>query len=231
MTSESGSSEYPTSEPGFAAETNQQLRLVEAILFAAAEPLDEATIAARLPDGSDVAALIEALSSHYANRGVNVVRVAGKWALRTAPDLASRLRIEQTASRRLSRAAVETLAIICYHQPVTRAEIEDIRGVAVNRGTLDVLLEAGWIRPGRRRRAPGRPVTWVTTEGFLGHFQLDSLLDLPGQEELKAAGLLRGAALAIYRSRAGEGELPGGILAEETAEEEAPDPLVADDRL
>ena len=219
-----------TSELGVAAETNQQLRLVEAILFAAAEPLDEATIAARLPDGGDVTALIEALSSHYANRGVNIVRVAGKWALRTAPDLAPRLRIEQTASRRLSRAAIETLAIIGYHQPVTRAEIEDIRGVAVNRGTLDVLLEAGWIRPGRRRRTPGRPVTWVTSESFLDHFQLDSLMDLPGQEELKAAGLLdSGAALAIYRSRVGEGELPSGILAEETAEEEAPDPLVADD--
>ena len=218
-------------EPIQLDEANQQHRLLEAMLFAAAEPLDEATIAARLPDGCDITALMDRLSAQYANRGVNVARVAGKWVLRTAPDLAPRLRIEQTVQRRLSRAAVETLAIIAYHQPVTRAEIEDIRGVAVNRGTLDVLLEASWIRPGRRRRSPGRPVTWVTTEAFLGQFQLDSLQDLPGQEELKAAGILdRRPSLSTYRSRADDDGLPGLALAE-SGEADVPDPLATDDRL
>ncbi|HYM01928.1 MAG TPA: SMC-Scp complex subunit ScpB [Stellaceae bacterium] len=166
------------------------LRLVEALLFAASAPLDDASIAARLPEGADVEALVGALAEHYAPRGVNVVRVAGGWTLRTAPDLAPRLKLEQVVTRKLSRAAIETLAIVAYHQPVTRAEIEEIRGVVISKGTLDTLMEAGWIAPKGRRETPGRPVTWVTTEQFLVHFGLADRRDLPGIEELKAAGLV-----------------------------------------
>ena len=166
------------------------LRLVEALLFAASAPLDDASIAARLPEGADVEALVGALAEHYAPRGVNVVRVAGGWTLRTAPDLGPRLKLEQVVTRKLSRAAIETLAIVAYHQPVTRAEIEEIRGVVISRGTLDTLMETGWIAPKGRRETPGRPVTWVTTEQFLVHFGLADRRDLPGIEELKAAGLV-----------------------------------------
>jgi segregation and condensation protein B len=175
--------------PAEAEARAEQLRLLEALLFAAASPLDDASIAARLP-GADVAGLIAELAAHYEPRGVNVVRVAGGWTLRTAPDLGPRLKLEQTVTRKLSRAAIETLAIIAYHQPVTRGEIEEIRGVVVSSGTLDVLMEAGWIAPKGRRETPGRPVTWVTTEGFLTHFGLGDRRDLPGIEELKAAGLI-----------------------------------------
>jgi segregation and condensation protein B len=175
--------------PAEAEARAEQLRLLEALLFAAASPLDDASIAARLP-GADVAGLIAELAAHYEPRGVNVVRVAGGWTLRTAPDLGPKLKLEQTVTRKLSRAAIETLAIIAYHQPVTRGEIEEIRGVVVSSGTLDVLMEAGWIAPKGRRETPGRPVTWVTTEGFLTHFGLGDRRDLPGIEELKAAGLI-----------------------------------------
>jgi segregation and condensation protein B len=166
------------------------LRLVEALLFASAAPLDEAHIAQRLPEGSDVAALVAELAEHYSGRGVNIVRIAGGWTLRTAPDLGPRLKLELTVPRKLSRAAIETLAIVAYHQPVTRGEIEEIRGVIVSSGTLDVLMEAGWIAPKGRRDTPGRPVTWVTTEQFLKHFGLADRKDLPGIEELRAAGLV-----------------------------------------
>jgi segregation and condensation protein B len=168
----------------------QQLRIVEALLFAATEPVDEAAIAARLPTGTDVPSLMAKLDAFYRSRGVNLVRVAEKWALRTAPDLAAHLALERTVSRKLSRAAVETLAIVAYHQPVTRGEIEEIRGVALSKGTLDTLMEMGWVKPKGRRETPGRPITWVTTEEFLSQFGLESLSDLPGIEELKAAGLL-----------------------------------------
>ena len=168
----------------------QHLRMVEAILFAATEPLDDESISARLPDGIELAPVIAALQEHYAGRGVNLSRVAGKWALRTAPDLAHVLEREKQVTRRLSRAALETLAIIAYHQPVSRAEIEEVRGVAISKGTLDLLMEAGWVRLKGRRRSPGRPVTYGITEAFLEHFGLDSTADLPGLEELKAAGLL-----------------------------------------
>lgn len=168
----------------------QQIRVVEALLFAAEEPLDDASLKARLPEDAPLAALLDELGALYAGRGVNLVHVAGRWAFRTAPDLAPFLRSERTVRRKLSRAAIETLAIIAYHQPVTRAEIEEMRGVSVSRGTLETLLEAGWIRPGRRRQTPGKPVTWVTTDHFLNHFGLESREDLPGVDELKAAGLL-----------------------------------------
>src|SRR5579863_2520004 len=169
---------------------HEQLRLLEALLFAAPEPLAENDLAQRLGDAADVGALLCELGSSYAERGVNLVRLAGGWTFRTAPDLASQLRSERMVSRKLSRAAVETLAIIAYHQPVTRAEIEAIRGVALARGSLDRLMEAGWVRPSGRRDAPGRPLNWVTTPAFLAHFGLDSLAELPGLDELRAAGLL-----------------------------------------
>lgn len=168
----------------------QGMRLLEALLFASAEPLPEALLAARLGEGINAAALLAELRRQYHGRGVNLVRVGGGWAFRTAEDLAPLLRREEEVGRKLSRAAVETLAIIAYHQPVTRGEIEQIRGVATSKGTLDILLELGWIRPGKRRETPGRPLTWVTTEGFLDHFGLDGLRDLPGLEDLRAAGLL-----------------------------------------
>jgi segregation and condensation protein B len=167
-----------------------QLRLVEALLFASASPLDEAAISERLPEGADVARLIADLEALYRARGVNVVRVAHGWTLRTAPDLALRLRLERKVPRKLSRAAVETLAVIAYHQPVTRAEIEDIRGVVISKGTLDTLMEAGWIMPRGRKQTVGRPATWVTTDAFLAHFGLGGLADLPGIDELRAAGLI-----------------------------------------
>ena len=198
----------------------EHLRILEAILFAAVEPLDEGSIDERMPNDADVPTLLIDLSKAYAGRGVNVVKVGGKWTLRTAPGLADRLKIERVAERRLSRAAQETLAIIAYHQPLTRAEVESIRGVAVNRGTLDVLLEAGWIKPGRRRNTPGRPTTWLTSEAFLSHFGLESLQDLPGVKELKAAGLLdTRPAVDVYTSRAPQEDLPFESI--EAAVEEA----------
>jgi segregation and condensation protein B len=166
------------------------LRLLEALLFAAPEPLSEAELASRLGEGADVPALLGELAVAYAERGVNLVAAAGGWAFRTAPDLAPALRNERDVPRRLSRAAVETLAVIAYHQPVTRAEIEAIRGVALARGTLDRLLESGWVQPKGRREAPGRPLNWVTTPQFLAHFGLASLNELPGIEELRQSGLL-----------------------------------------
>lgn len=167
-----------------------ELRVLEAQLFAAATPLTEIDLITRMPPGADVKARLAELSALYQGRGVELVQLAGGWAFRTAPDLATALRVTLDVSRKLSRAAVEALAIIAYHQPVTRGEIEEIRGVQLSRGTLDILLESGWIKPKGRRRTPGRPVTWVTTPGFLDHFGLTSLDDLPGVEELKAAGLL-----------------------------------------
>jgi segregation and condensation protein B len=167
-----------------------QLRLIEALLFAAPGPLAADDLATRLGDSEDVAALLQELAELYAERGVNLVRLAGGWTFRTAPDLASLLKSERVVPRRLSRAAVETLAIIAYHQPATRTEIEAIRGVALARGTLDRLMEAGWVRPLGRRDSPGRPLNWVTTPGFLAHFGLDGLDALPGIDELRAAGLL-----------------------------------------
>ena len=172
------------------ADRREKLRILEALLFAAAEPLDEAYLGKHLRPGDDVAALLEELKGFYASRGINLVRVAGKWAFRTAEDLSYLLEKHTVEERRLSKAALETLAIIAYHQPVTRAEIEEIRGVSTSKGTIDVLLETGWIRPRGRRRAPGKPITYGTTEAFLEQFSLDSVKDLPGLAELKGAGLL-----------------------------------------
>jgi segregation and condensation protein B len=165
-------------------------RVAEALVFASPEPLSEKAIAERLPAGSDVKAVLAELVSDYAGRGIRLIKIAESWTFRTAPELAPHLLLERKVSRKLSRAALEALGIVAYHQPVTRAEVEDIRGVALSRGTLDVLLEAGWIKPGKRRRTPGRPVTWVTTQEFLDHFGLEKLDDLPGLDELKASGLL-----------------------------------------
>ena len=173
-------------------ERAEELRLLEAMLFASAEPLDEKALAARLPQGVDVHAALLRLQEEYAPRGVNLVRINGKWTFRTASDLSWLLSKETVETRKLSRAAIETLAIIAYHQPVTRAEIEDIRGVTTSKGSVDVLLETGWIRPRGRRKAPGRPVTYGTNEAFLSHFGLDAVSDLPGLDELKGSGLLDG---------------------------------------
>ena len=170
----------------------ESARIAEALLFAATEPMDEAEIARRLPDGTDLAAVMARLREDYAHRGINLVRVGRKWLFRTASDLGWILSREKLEEKKLSRAALETLAIIAYHQPVTRHEIEDIRGVAISKGTLDVLLETGWVRLRGRRRAPGRPITYGTTEQFLLHFGLEQIGDLPGLEELKGAGLFDG---------------------------------------
>jgi len=164
--------------------------MVEALLFASPEPLTLRALAERMPQGADPAAALERLTARYAGRGVEVRRIGDAWALRTAPDLGFLMRREQVETRRLSRAAMETLAIIAYHQPVTRAEIEQIRGVAVSKGALDVLIELEWVRLGRRRMTPGRPATFITTRGFLDHFGLESARDLPGLRELREAGLL-----------------------------------------
>ena len=167
-----------------------ELRLLEALLFAAVEPIDVATLRDRMPEDTDVGVLLARLARDYAGRGINLVNVADRWRFQTAPDLAGRLVDIKEAPRKLSRAALETLSIVAYHQPVTRAEIEDVRGVAVSKGTIDVLMELGWVRIRGRRRTPGRPVTYGTTEDFLAHFNLEQITDLPGREELKAAGLL-----------------------------------------
>jgi segregation and condensation protein B len=168
----------------------RNLRILEALLFAAAEPLSAAELAPYLGEGADAEALLALLAGRYAGRGVNLVRRGHGWAFRTAEDLGFLLRREQTDARPLSRAALETLAVIAYHQPATRAEIEEVRGVQSGKGTIDLLMETGWVRMRGRRRTPGRPVTYGTTDAFLDHFGLESLADLPGLEDLKGAGLL-----------------------------------------
>lgn len=215
----------------------RQLRIVEALLFAAPGLIEIKEIARRLPAGADVEELVTTLESHYAGRGVHVVRIAGKLGMRTAPDLSSALDIEVPVTRKLSRAAVETLAIVAYQhaekKPVTRAEIEEIRGVSISKGTLDQLMEAGWIKPaGYREHVPGRPAEWVTTDHFLEHFGLNTLAQLPGVEELRAAGLLdRRAGVSQYGEQGalelppemGEaGETEEGPVVDDDATAEAP---------
>jgi len=197
---------------------HEQLRICEALLFASDRPLSSIALAEQLPGGSDAEVILLALQKKYQDGGVNLVQVAGKWMFQTASDLAFLLRKEQEKERKLSRAAVETLAIISYHQPVTRAEIEDIRGVGVSKGTLDVLMEAVWVRPVGRRRTPGRPMTYGTTEDFLIQFGLNSVKDLPGLAELKVAGFLDN----VNTSRL-------NLLSEEEPDEEQPDLPMDDD--
>lgn len=168
------------------------LRLLEAVIFAAEKPMQVSDLATWFPDTGEegIAALLKSLRQDYEGRGITLSDNGGYWSFRTAADLGERLNMEVEVERKLSRAAMETLAIIAYHQPLTRAEIENIRGVATGKGTLDILVESGWVKPGRRREAPGRPLTWVTTSGFLSHFGLESITDLPGVDDLKSAGLL-----------------------------------------
>ncbi len=180
----------PRRSPNADPEHFEKLRILEAVIFAAPEPQDEARLATYLKAGDNVPSLLAELAQMYAGRGVALVKVAGKWAFRTADDLSWVLERHSKQERRLSRAALETLAIVAYHQPVTRAEIEEVRGVTISKGTLDVLMEAGWVRPRGRRRAPGKPITYGTTERFLEHFGLEGVKDLPGLSDLKAAGLL-----------------------------------------
>jgi segregation and condensation protein B len=175
-----------------AATRPEELRILEALLFASKEPLDEKTLAERLPANVDLRDCLQQLRNEYASRGVNLLKVGGKWTFRTASDLSWLLTRESVEPKKLSRAAIETLAVIAYHQPVTRAEIEEIRGVSMSKGTIDVLLETGWIRPRGRRKVPGRPITYGTTEAFVSHFGLEQLSDLPGLDELKGSGLLDG---------------------------------------
>ena len=202
----------------------QHLRLLEALIFAGTQALDEKELSERLPNDADVVRLLSDLAELYAHRGVNLVKVAGGYAFRTAPDLSEKLKIERPVTRKLSRAAIETLAIIAYHQPVTRTEIEQVRGVGLSKGTLDLLFEQNWIRPMGRRRVPGRPVTWGTTDFFLEHFGLPTLDDLPGHEEMKAAGLLDPRAQTpIFRPE--EPDLPL-----EAEEDEADEPLATEEQ-
>ena len=191
------------------AEKQEALRVIEAVLFVAAEPLDVATIAEQLPANTPVEMLIDELKQQYESRGIHIVKLGKKYAFRTAADLSYALEKHVTAKRRLSRAAQETLAIIAYHQPVTRAEIEEIRGVSISKGTIDILLDTGWVKIRGRRRVPGRPVTYGTSDHFLSHFNLESLTDLPGLEELKAIGLL-------------DSRLPPGFTIPQTNLEELP---------
>ncbi len=188
----------------------EQERMVEAVLFASAEPVTIADLEARMPHGSNAAQAVDLLRKRYEGRGVRVVQVGEAWAIRTAPDLGFLMQKETVETRKLSRAAIETLAIVAYHQPCTRAEIEEIRGVSVSRGTIDQLLEIEWIRLGRRRMTPGRPVTFVVTPQFLDHFGLENARDLPGLKELRAAGLLENrpppGAMPIGEGASGEDE-------------------------
>ncbi len=199
----------------------QHLRLIEAFIFASPEPVTERALQSRLPEDADLTALLGALQTQYESRGVNLVRAGKSWAFRTAEDISSLLNKEIEVGRAPSRAAVETLAIVAYHQPVTRAEIEEIRGVSLSKGTLDLLFEAEWIKPRGRRQTPGRPVTWGTTDSFLDHFGLNDIRDLPGMEDLKAAGLLEsGPAINAYASRGAIGAKGSGNADEEVVDEE-----------
>ncbi|ANH06640.1 SMC-Scp complex subunit ScpB [Shinella sp. HZN7] len=194
---------------------HEAARIAEALVFASAGPVSQAYIAERLPRGVDVLHVMRELKALYAGRGVNLVQLDDSWAFRTAPDLSFAIRTDETEVRKLSRAALEVLSIIAYHQPVTRAEIEDIRGVQTSKGTLDVLMEAGWVRFRGRRRSPGRPVTFGTTRDFLDHFGLEDLRDLPGLEELKGAGLLSGRIPSNF-------QVPMPLREDELAEDEDP---------
>ena len=206
-------------------ERDRQIRIIEALLFSAKTPLSVEMISKHIPEVEGITDLLRDLAAYYSERGVNLVNVGGGWTFRTAPELAPVLRREAEVQRKLSRAALETLAIVAYHQPVTRAEIEQIRGVTVSKGTLDILFDMGWIAPRGRRRTPGRPVTWVATDVFLEHFGLAEIGDLPGVDELRAAGLLEHTTppLIIAESELGfvdEDEEDDGLELELGEEEE-----------
>ena len=206
-------------------ERDRQIRIIEALLFSAKTPLSVEMISKHIPEVEGITDLLRDLAAYYSERGVNLVNVGGGWTFRTAPELAPVLRREAEVQRKLSRAALETLAIVAYHQPVTRAEIEQIRGVTVSKGTLDILFDMGWIAPRGRRRTPGRPVTWVATDVFLEHFGLAEIGDLPGVDELRAAGLLENTTppLIIAESELGfaeEDEEDDGLELELGEEEE-----------
>ncbi len=207
----------------------QDMRLLEALLFAAVEPIDIETLRERMPEDADVGALLARLSRDYAGRGINLIRVANRWRFQTASDLEPHLVDIKESPRKLSKAALETLAIIAYHQPVTRAEIEDVRGVAVSKGTIDVLMELGWIRLRGRRRTPGRPITYGTTENFLAHFNLENITDLPGRDDLKAAGLLDPRLPKDFEMP--EPMMPDDLTAEEVPLEEEEEPEFFEDFL
>ena len=202
-------------------------RLVEALMFASAKPMTERVLANRVQEGINIKSVLKNLQEDYASRGVNLNRMGTSWAFRTAEDLSAKLNVETEVSRKMNRAGIETMSVIAYHQPVTRAEIEEIRGVSLSKGTLDMLFEKGWIKPRGRRETPGRPMTWGTSDDFLDHFGLTRITDLPGLDELKAAGLLEsGPALNVYRSHAGGGEGGEGENdREEGSPEAAPDSL------
>jgi len=225
---DAGEQEAANPSPGAAVDPTH-VRVAEALLFAAAEPLAPATLAAALPADMDVSAVLSQLQAYYEGRGVNLVNVAGKWQFRTAKDLGFLLHKEKAEVRRLSRAALETLAIIAYHQPVTRAEIEDVRGVMVSKGTVDALMEVGWVRIRGRKRTPGRPVTYGTTEGMLVHFGLESVSDLPGLEELRAAGFLEAAPPSGFAVPNPSDELAGDEDPYEEEESLLPDDMPPDE--
>ena len=212
---------------------DQNIRLLEAILFASTDLVTEKTLARRMPEGVEVATLLEELKFHYEGRGVNLVHVGRAWAFRSAGDLANVLNREIEVARKLGRATIETLAIIAYHQPITRGEIEEIRGVSLSKSTFDTLFEQGWIRPRGRRQSPGRPTAWGTADGFLDHFGLESIKDLPGIDELKSAGLLdKRPAIDAYRvskeldSSAADVKLDQGV--NQSGDEDDELPLAAD---
>ena len=202
----------------------EDLRVLEALLFASSEPVPERAMAERLGEKADIPALLEDLKRYYEGRGVELLQANGRWSFRTAPDVTERLRLEKLVPRKLSRAAIETLAIVAYHQPVTRAEIEEIRGVVVSTGTVDILLEEGWIKPRGRKQVPGRPVMWGTSNAFLDHFGLESIQDLPGIDELRAAGLLDSRGGMAYATRGSE-----TLLFDTDESDEALEPLLGGD--
>lgn len=202
---ETAGDDAPEGSEQEAADEAKVKRILEAIIFASAEPVPERALNNRVPETMNTKNLLKELQAEYAERGVNLIRAGSSWAFRTADDLGPILNVEAEVERKLSRAAMETLAIVAYHQPVSRPEIEEIRGVGLSKGTLDLLFEKGWIKPKGRRESPGRPMTWGTTDEFLDHFGLEKIGDLPGLDDLKAAGLLEtGPALNIYRSRGGD---------------------------
>jgi segregation and condensation protein B len=208
----------------------QHLRLIEAYIFASIEPVTERALQNRLPEDVDLKAILTALQETYEGRGVNLVKSGKSWAFRTALDISEQLNREVEIGRAPSRAAIETLAIIAYHQPVTRAEIEEIRGVSLSKGTLDVLFEAGWIKPRGRRQTPGRPVTWGTSDSFLDHFGLNNIRDLPGIDDLKAAGLLEsGPSINAYRTTGDIGKSNNGDEGEEEIDEAAVQSMADED--